>query len=75
MGSGKWELRYPICIVRTNEKNCNKGKPRSGGNHLTPSSVHISLCMCICMCNLISSSIVLQKAMGTIHASSRVREI
>ena len=60
MVCGKWELRCFICIVRIKGKNAIKGKARGESDHLTPSIVHISLCMCMCLCNLISSFIVLQ---------------
>ena len=55
---------YPILFVWTNEnKKKNKKEKiqtKSAWDHLTPSIVHMFLCMCICLCNLIYDHIDFQ---------------
>ena len=58
MGSGSWDIPYALYEPR--RENAIKDKASGGGDHHTPSIVHMPLCMCICLYNLISSSIFLQ---------------
>ena len=59
MGSGSWDI--PCANFWTKKENIIKSKARGGGDHLTPSIIHLPLCICRCLCNLISCSIVLQR--------------
>lgn len=52
------EISHMHCMTQA-EKNTIKDKAKNEGDQLTPTIVHISLCMCLCI--LISSYVVLQK--------------
>ena len=60
--SVSWDISYALYEPR--RQSAIKGKARSGGDHLTLSIIHMSLCMCIWLCNFISSSIVFQYHLG-----------
>ena len=64
-GSPKRDKNYPILFVWTNGKIIIiKGKARRAWDHLTPSIVHMPLCMYICLYNFISSPIEIQQVIG-----------
>lgn len=58
MGSGIGNI--PNGLYEPRRERAIKAKERIANEHLTPSVVHMPLCLCICLCNVIFISIVLQ---------------